>query len=85
MHIKNCYKIHALSTANGVATAPNGNNTFYETYGEAKAAAESYASRGDKPASMVIYRAIEVVSPAPCPTVSRQVRGDGSVELPDHL
>lgn len=79
MFIKNVYKIHALSTAQGLATAPNGNNTFYSTYGEAKRAAEDYASRGSNPAAMVIYQAVEVVEPAPHPTISRAVKGDGRV------
>jgi hypothetical protein len=77
--ITNAYKIHCLNTANGKSRS-GGNDTFYETYGEAKQAAELYASRNSNPAAMVIYRAIELVEPVERPTISRRILGDGTIE-----
>lgn len=78
MQIERLFKIHCLNTAQGKSRS-GGNDTFYPTYNEARQAAESYASRCSNPSSMVIYKAIEVVEPAPQPTISRRISEEGHV------
>ncbi len=67
MKIKLMYKIHGLSTANGMCRSA-GNDTFYETYDEALERARSYVEKGGWYKSgqdaMVIYKAHVLIRPS---------------------
>jgi len=81
MKIKLMYKIHGLSTANGMCRSA-GNDTFYETLDEALERARSYVDKGGwygGQDSMVIYKAHVLVRPSHPPVEILQIQRNGEV------
>ena len=80
MHVKGIWKLHGIDSVTGKSRSAN-NATFYNSYEEALAAAQSYVGRDNKPCpGIVIFKAYSLVMPVPPVKPSVVV-----VEFDDHF